>query len=247
GSGFPAWRPHINDHWIRSWRFFKIDAKKGAPKVASCGLRFGLRVCSLPECYISAVPFARQVGHRHAASDFEQKQAALAGLGGAQFQSHSRNARCRDFRASQSGKGKQSEENAQPKAESFSNAMPGAQAQAPRCWRSMATRGSTFSNCARPILDPRMAASISRNRSGFFVFSRTSFRKGRIFAKMKYASPQKAGSKNSFSLTMPFSTKASEIPQERAAWRSQLLCSDGRYRARCVDASRLAARDVYRR
>src|SRR2546430_1719602 len=79
--------------------------------------------------------------------------------------------------------------------------------------RIIATRGSTFANCARPSFDPRMAFSDNRNRSGFFAFSRSSLRKGRTFANMKYSSPQNAGSKNSFSLTTPCKTNDVAIPQ----------------------------------
>src|SRR6266581_1075327 len=54
-----------------------------------------------------------------------------------------------------------------------------------RCCRIAATRDSTLSNCVRATFDPRMAFSIVRNKSGLFIFSRSSVKKGRTFAKIK--------------------------------------------------------------
>src|SRR5580693_264822 len=75
------------------------------------------------------------------------------------------------------------------------------------------TRGSSFRNLSHPSFEPMISVSTASSISGFLVFSLSSTKNGRTFAKMKNNSPQNAVVKNNFSLSTPFSTNEAAIPQ----------------------------------
>src|SRR6267142_907348 len=167
----------------------------------------------LPERNAPATPIAFHLRQCSRAFQFHEQQTSLARDRRTQAQCRSRIAGTRFFRR-HSRRAQQSTGPETQQCEPDSPLLNQTQdAPFSRCCRIIATRGSTFANCARPSFDPRMALSDNKNRSGFCAFSRSSLRKGRTLANIKYSSPQNAGSKNSFSLTTPFTRKDVAIPQ----------------------------------
>src|SRR6266704_2505133 len=139
-----------------------------------------------------SAPLSLHFRHGLCAFQFDQQQTSLACFGCAQPQCCSRRADSRIFRDRSAWKHRGNHSRKQGCKSHMPHSENRILLHVHRSCRIAATRASTFSNCVRANFDPMMAFSIVRNSSGFFIFSRSSGKNGRTFAKIKYISPQNA-------------------------------------------------------